>query len=240
MSGGCALVPELDVPGGRGPVPKPFSQEHADRVPEITRKGGTLGFAHDVGMMFGSPVWYVNGREVRQRDCLVELLKDRGIDDTQKEAAAQVALDFVLAYYIPNVVHSKPDCWDQSTVLSKAQFQEASVELLENPKQQQSTSPCYSSNLTVARITYWISEEKQTLHANFSDGKQVELPPNPTQDHRKIWELKYFDVLVTALRTGKYDDEKVGYIFGGGRMHSVEHCTLKTTPDGLSPYLTNT
>ena len=58
----------FDGPGGRGPLPTPYSKPHADLFPEIQVLGGTYQFAHDVGMMHGSPIWFVGGKKVEQRD----------------------------------------------------------------------------------------------------------------------------------------------------------------------------
>lgn len=49
---------ELDE---RGPVPAPYSAEHAARVPELSRRGAMKSFFHDRGMGFGSPEWLVQG-----------------------------------------------------------------------------------------------------------------------------------------------------------------------------------
>lgn len=49
---------ELD---GRGPVPAPYSADHAARVPELSRRGAVKSFFHDRGMGFGSPEWLVQG-----------------------------------------------------------------------------------------------------------------------------------------------------------------------------------
>lgn len=220
---------EYDGPGGRGPIRDAFSKVHADLFPEIKILGGEYQFAHCVGMMYGSPHWYVGGKEVDQRNILIEIYKQRGITEAQKEEAAEIAKNFVLAWYIYDCVHKKPDCWDKSEVLKNIDFTEPYVEIIENPKQQDSDSKSYGWDITVARITYWSTKDKTTKRSEENNYRLEECLPPSMVENWKTWELKYFDVEISTSGS----DKEIGKIHGGGRKKSVKNCAFKTTPDGL-------
>ena len=208
MSSDYEKEEEFDGPGGRGPLPVPPSKFHADLFPEIQILGGTYQFAHDAGMIYGSPKWFVGGKEVEQRDILYEIYKYRGIDDSQREKAAEIAKDFVLAWRIYDCVLTKPDCWDKSEVLKNVEYTEPYVEIIDNPKQQNSNSKSYGWDITVAQITYWSCKDKNNQPTSSNNSRMMEAPItiHPSSvEHWKTWELKFFDVGISTYKSGEYE-----------------------------------
>lgn len=237
-----------DMPGSRGPCPEPYSKQHAALVPEVSRQGGTLGFAHDAGMVYSSPECLVNGVVLDSREVLPKLLQVRGLDAAVEEGklkqASETCFNFWLAYMAHGAVLVKPEFWDKSPVLSKHPW---SPPTLESPKPNERYPDKW-----VCRLTFWRKEDK-------SRGGQSDVPlspprgnSDPSHYYRKMeerqeplkewscWEFVYAEFNLSTLRTGKYDDEKPGYCLGNGRASKPGErqwiAALKTTRDGMAEW----
>lgn len=231
------------MPGGRGPAPKPLSAEHAAKLPELKVLGGHQTFAHDAGMVWTSPTWYVNGKKIdNDRRLLVELLEARGIADDH-EKAAQTAVDFVLAWKVRAVLE-EPEFWKASEVLSAVPFSAPRYEVLKDPLQHKSTSRCYGrEGIVVCRIYYWAVCDYSTPKPLVKNGMLVgprgmllgPAPPEGPTEYWKVWTYNYYDVQLSR-HGATYDDEFPGHLHLGGRVPPRSESKLITSQDGLKAF----
>src|SRR3989338_3578322 len=233
-------------PGGYGPPPLPTSAKHAARLPELQVRGGQMQFAHDAGMIRGSPQWFVGGKEVKDTQRLIELFTFRGIsEDTAK--AAECAFDFVLGWSAPLSVEKRPIFWDISPALGGiTPFSEPFVEILTDPKQETEPGlPRYGrQGIIIARTTYWrkIDRETQVTHptGRILGPRGMDMGPAPpfteSIEQWAEWTLCIHDIQLSRHGTGKYDDEHPGYDRGYSFKQSAPCWRIITTPDGLHSF----
>ena len=223
-------------PDSRGPVPEPYSKTHAAKLEEVSRRGGSLGFAHDAGMVYSSPEWLVLGTVTDSRQVLPKLLEARKLLHN-KESAAETCADFWLAYMANGALVEKPEMWDKSSVLQKYVWSGPSFAVLPHEKY---------PDKSICRLTYWRRENKVSggAHAHVSNHHHgparlgVVKKEEPLKEW-SCWEFCYAEFNLDILRTGTYDDEKPGYCYGSGRVSKKQNtrewvAAFKTARDGMS------
>ena len=205
---------------------QPFSQEHADQVPEVTVLEGSMVAKEDEDDGCGPPQYYVAHESVSHEYILSALLKHRGIDGSDPEQVLDPIFHCLLAWMARGVLYEKPECWDPSPVLRSLPFAKPSIMLTTSSKGNK-----------IARLTYWRSEDRQTPTTDSSDDEErgKRSGGQSAVKRWKIWEFCFFDVNAQVIRTGEYSDEQPGHMVTSGRASFASHpVAVKTTSDGLN------
>jgi hypothetical protein len=222
----------------RGPVPQPYSPKHADLVPEVSRQGGAYSFFHDRGDDYGPPEWLVNGEVISmQRDVLPRLLQVRGLvvsedakkDDERIQKAAQCCFDYWLAYSGYNILHEKPDRWDESPILSGYEWCEPWFEIAANEQHE---------NKWLCRIVSWQRELKQTGGpGGVRYGNHPPTMPEPLKCWI-CWEKGFTSISISLLGSGKNEADQPGFVLTGGRINAADGRAIafKTTEDEMEQW----
>ena len=217
----------------RGAPPKIYSEHHRKLLPEVQVIGGEMHFAHDAGMIAGSPEWYVAGARVKGDHAAVlrALLACRG--SIPNAEAAQVVLDFYRAWELSAALDSKPSCWDASPVLGRFAFSPPSVEVITIPQKDG------VGELNIARVHFWCHSLHETYNPHptgrILGPRGMDMGPAPPPPPTEYWASyvpRFVDVLISDSTSAK----KPGCVLAGKIETSIVPKTIYTTRDGMSAF----
>ena len=243
-------------PFGEGPIPDPTSFHHASLFPEIEVQGGGQSFAHDAGMVWGSPRWTLAGLLISEfsREMLPALFEHRGLtSESPIGDKAALAFDFYLAYLAYGVLLEKPEEWKG---LEGKEFHP--------PRLETGSETIWEQKVEVAMIYFWTMKKKMTDNPKEIYMCRMTMPnPNYEPDESKLdhwieWERKCAKIRLTRRTDYKHGDHysyQLGYVItvvrcsgtccaesernSFERKHGRDDTKFSTTADGTALFTPN-
>lgn len=185
---------------GEGDAIPPINALFGSRVPEYVLVKGGMCFAHDAGMVRGSPKHTVNGNTVDDRAVVKELLKLRGLEGgTDHNAVAALIRDFVYGFRLSEALHEPSKAF---SIAGFPAFVAPSEPVLVQDPKSAGKDVAYRGSWNV-KLTHWERKFHSKGGRGYERGEYG--PPVPDTPLVQWWEYNFVDYYVLALPHGGSD-----------------------------------
>jgi hypothetical protein len=212
-------------PSRRGPLPT-FTDAARVALPEVSVEGGRSEFAHDIGIVYGSPEWSVADKVTDRDNMLRAICNHRGIAHDDFEAMAHVALLLQLHLWQTRdaVIYTKdhavescaplwvqPDEWLHEP-LASLEFHAPLCEVV--PDQRDAAAK-------LAKLTWWsVSYRNNSKNPHRGGGRGVPMMPvkQPvTPEHWIAWAHEWM-----TIRLCNSGGSEFGSVCDSGTLAAIE------------------